>query len=186
MVELRRPIHPQKLEPIQPPVKKERKTTLIEPLKQESVQPAVPEKPKPVLIEPRRKPKPAPKPPATAEEWIGRATADGLPHAGPKPLAVTLDAGSIDYLETMAIDSSLNKLALIRKLILDAGGQVEEIRAFGKTFADPPGPVQIRTFLLPAEVFAAANTLPRLLRVFGRAKAFRLLIAYYASRSELA
>ena len=179
MVELRRPVKSNGL--VKPLDSLEEPAPEAQSIK-ESVEPAAPKAAKkPSLIAPRHKPKPAPKPPLSAEEWISRANADG-PETSviPKYLAVSLDAGSIARLESMAIQLSENKLAVLIRMIQDAAAHAEEIREFRKTFSDPPGPVQIRSFLVPTPVFIAANQLSKSLNIYGRSKVIRTLISYFS------
>ena len=179
MVELRRPVisnglvKPQDL--LEEPVP-------TAPPKKESVEPAAPKTAKKTpLIAPRHKPKPAPKPPQSTEEWINRANADGpATSILIKPIAVSLDAGSVQLLEDLAIQLSMNKLAVIAKMIQEAPDHLDEIHDYKKNFSDPPGPYLNRSFRIPEAVIVAANQLPKQLRIYGRSKIVRLLIAFFA------
>jgi len=170
MVELRRPVKPNGL--VQPQEEPEEHTAPIV-VKEE--------KKKAPLIAPRHKPKPAPKPPLSTEEWINRANADGpATSIVIKPIAVSLDAGSVQLLEDLAIQLSMNKLAVIAKMIQEAPDHLDEIIDFKKNFSDPPGPYLNRSFRIPEAVIAAANQFPKQLRIYGRSKIIRLMIAFFA------
>lgn len=132
------------------------------------------------LIVPRHKPKPVAKPPLSTEEWINRANADGpATSIVIKPFAVSLDAGSVQRLEDLAIQLSVNKLAVMAKVILEAPEHIEDIRDFRKNFTDPSGPYLNRSFRIPETVIASSNLLPKQLRIYGRSKIIRLLIAFF-------
>lgn len=173
MVELRRPVKPNGL--VQPQEEPEERAI-----------PAVvkEEKKKAPLIVPRHKPKPAPKPPLSTEEWINRANADGpATSIVIKPFAVSLDSGSVQLLEDLAIQLSTNKLAVMAKMLQEATEHIEDIRDFRKNFADPPGPYLNRSFRIPEAVIASSNQLPKQLRIYGRSKIIRLLIAFFSQYS---
>ena len=181
MVELRRPVKsdgllaPQET-PAIPAKPVEKKDEKMEP---DGVKPVR----KSPLIVPRHKPKPAPKPPLSTEEWINRANADGPSTSTViKPMAVSLDSGSIQLLEDLAIGWSMNKLAVITRMMQEAPNEAEALRAFRQTFTDPPGPYLNRSFRIPEAVIVSSNQLPKQLRIYGRSKIIRLLIAFFSSQ----
>jgi|GEM_PF-4707680 len=179
MVELRRPVISNGL--VKPLESLEEPAPTVKTKKEIVEQPAPKAAKKPSLIAPRHKPKPAPKPPQSTEEWINRANADGpATSILIKPIAVSLDAGSVQLLEDLAIQLSMNKLAVIAKMIQEAPDHLDEINAYKKNFSDPPGPYLNRSFRIPEAVIVAANQLPRQLRIYGRSKIIRLLIAFFA------
>jgi len=74
----------------------------------------------------------------------------------------------------------MNKLAVIAKMIQEAPDHLDEIHDYKKNFSDPPGPYLNRSFRIPEAVIVAANQLPKQLRIYGRSKIVRLLIAFFA------